>query len=103
MARKKYPWAKPQVKAHHPITADAVVRGSYSEREYLVEITGDHADGWWIQGRDKDNTLGTGWFCKLGERTGDEIEVLDDRRPDDKVLVLSEPNAPRSEQMELNL
>ena len=101
--KRKYPWQKTQVKDHHPIEAGAVVRGSWSTIEYEVEITGDCVgEGWGIQGRQVDNNLGTGWFSFLGERKGNEIEVLDPQRPDDRVVVLSEPR-PKPKQMDLAL
>tara|TARA_R110000751_G_scaffold67630_1_gene137939 strand:- start:51 stop:368 length:318 start_codon:yes stop_codon:yes gene_type:complete len=85
-------WRKGKTKSHHPINVGAVVQGNYSEKSYRVEFSGDSEGGWWIQGRDVDNPLGTGWFNGLGKRDGNEIEILDDSRPDDKLLILSEPD-----------
>lgn len=84
-------WKTGYIQENHPITVGAIVRGNYSKKEYRVEFSGDAEDGtWWIQARDCGNSLGTAWFSFLGKRVGDEIEINDERRPDDKLLVVSE-------------
>lgn len=84
-------WKRGYVQEDHPITVGAIVRGNYSEKEYRVEFSGDAEDGtWWIQARDSKNHLSTAWFSFLGDRVGDEIEIKDERRPDDKLLVIFE-------------
>lgn len=85
-------WKKHKVSDEFPINTGDVVRGNYSEREYEVEIAfrPNGQKGWVIQGRDVKNPLGTGWFNDLGERIDDYIEILDERRPDDKLLIISE-------------
>lgn len=81
------------VMGHHPINVGAIVQGNYSEKCYRVENSGDSkGGGWWVQGRDPDNHHSCGWFNGLGKRDGNEIEILDDSRPDDKLLILSEPD-----------
>jgi hypothetical protein len=90
-----------------PISVGAIVRGNYSEVESRVEHawTPKGETGWVIQGRQTDNKLSTLWYNFLGERKADKIQITDPRRPDDKILVLSEPKAKRvkPKQMELAL
>ncbi len=94
---------------HHPLGKGVIVRGSWSQLNYLVEITGDSVDGWWIQGRQicprtkKVTDRSTGWFSRLGQRSGSEIEVLDPRRPEDHVIVVSERQPHGVGQMEFKL
>tara|TARA_R110002051_G_scaffold124469_2_gene197746 strand:- start:807 stop:1121 length:315 start_codon:yes stop_codon:yes gene_type:complete len=101
MAQPK--WKTGYIQEDHPITVGAIVRGNYSEKEYRVEFSGDAEDGtWWIQARDCDNSLGTAWFSFLGKREGAEIEINDERRPDDKLLVVSEKNSEVIKSLQLN-
>ena len=89
-------WKYGHVMDHHPITVGAIVRGNYSAREYRVEYSGEYGDGgWWIQGRDVECSLSTGWFNDLGKRVGDEIAIDDERREDDVLLVVSEKSPKR--------
>ena len=109
MRKRRYPWEAFHVRDHLPITAWALVSGSWSKLSYRVELAFDHAGGWCIQGRlwvpEKREicTRSTGWFDNLGKRFGNRIEVLAPKRPDDYQEVLEEPNDKGPSQMELKL
>jgi len=92
MKSPRYIWQKGRTLDHHPITPGSVVRGNYSTIEYYVEFSMESHDdtGWSIQARDMKNHLSTAWFNYLGERVGDEIEINDERRKDDKLLVIKD-------------
>ena len=100
------------VREQHPIQFGAVVQPNWTERTYMVYLTGDYVfegkEGWFIQGYPltDDNVpskMGCGWLNNLGERTGDLIKTRH-KNGRDAVKVLWEPEQPdRQLEMSLNL
>ena len=86
------------------IAAGTIVQGNWSSIRYKVEHTGTGTLGGWVTGRCPDNPLQTGSFSYLGERIGDRISITDERRPNDFLLIVSEPKqAKKNNQMEFDL
>ena len=86
------------------IAAGTIVQGNWSSIRYKVEHTGTGTLGGWVTGRCPDNPLQTGSFSYLGERIGDRISITDERRPNDWLLIVSEPKkAKKNNQMEFDL
>jgi hypothetical protein len=57
-----------------------------------------------VTGRNTENPLQTGSFSYLGDRIGDRISITDERRPNDFLLIVSEPKqAKKNNQMEFDL
>jgi hypothetical protein len=84
-------WKKYKVSDEFPINGGDIVRGNYSKIEYRVEHAFNNGgDGWVIQARGVNNERSTAWFNDLGKRIDDYIEILDERRPDDKLLIISQ-------------
>ena len=100
----RYPYEN-MVREQHPIQFGAVVQPNWTERAYMVYLTGDYKDGWFIQGYPlKDGEpykLACGWLNDLGERTGDLIKTRH-KNGRDAVKVLWEPKRP-DRQMEMSL
>ena len=74
-----------------PIARGTIVRGNYSEIEYQIEQIWNSTEGWHMTGRNPERKTWTGCFSCLGERVGDEIVITDERRPDDRILIIKEP------------
>ena len=73
------------------VEVGAVVRGNWSQIEYVVHIVGgDHRRGFWLSCKGKEKKNWSGYFSGLAPREGDEVPVLDPARPDDRVLVISD-------------
>ena len=86
------------------IAAGTIVQGNWSSIQYKVEHTGTCTLGGWVTGRCPDNPLKTGSFSYLGERVGNKISITDERRPNDWLLIVSEPKQMRkAKQMEFDL
>lgn len=76
----------------YPIAKGTIVRGNYSQVSYRIEHVGDSNDGtWWASGRVPDLPLQCGWFALLGKRNGNEIDIVDEKRPDDRLIIVKEP------------
>ena len=100
------------VREQHPIQFGAVVQPNWTERTYMVYLTGDYVfegkDGWFIQGyplRDGEPyKMACGWLNDLGERTGDVIKTRH-KNGKDAVKVLWEPERLKrpDRQMEMSL
>jgi len=73
------------------IAAGTIVQGNWSSIRYTVEYSGTCTLGGWVTGRCPDNPRWTGSFNYLGDRIGDRISITDESRPNDWLLIVSEP------------
>ena len=87
------------------IAAGTIVQGNWSSIRYKVEHTGTCKYGGWVTGRCPDNPRWTCSFSYLGDRIGDRISITDERRPNDWLLIVSEPKKAKrnANQMEFPL
>ena len=86
------------------MTAGTIVQGNWSSIQYIVEHSGTCDKGGWVTGRCLDNPLQTGSFSYLDARIGDRISITAERRPNDFLLIVSEPKqAKKNNQMEFDL
>ena len=89
------------------IEKGSIVQGNWSTIQYRVDhvwmVKGEKY--WCINGKAVDNPLQSGSFSYLGFIVGDEILITDERRPDDRVIIIKEKNPPKrkNEQMILPL
>ena len=65
----------------------SIVRGNWSSIEYEVVRCDSCDTHWWVYCKNKAS------FNYLGARKRDEILVTDPTRPNDRVIVVREPNS----------
>jgi hypothetical protein len=75
----------------YPIAKGTVVRGNYSQIEYVVDFLGGNIGDWWVNCTGKVKSTQSGHFSGLGRRDGNEIHFNDKKRSKDRLIILKEP------------
>ena len=85
------------------IAVGSIVRGNWSSMEYRADHVWEQKDeGYWcINGKSVDNPLVSGSFTNLGKRVGNEIEILDPKRPKDRLVIVLEKSSAKLQRKDL--